>query len=141
MRYQVQAHSPLEERGAGSMSRRHIPVRGHEDSAHHRAARECVHTSSARMLNFRVPNDHHVATSPQKTPVLADQCVYAHPRAALQNSGEVQSFSRAHSSDTFPPKDLNKSYVALPSFVCTVDNRQYWTWCQTYYLFGDTAVG
>src|SRR2546426_227898 len=26
-----------------------------------------------------------------------------------------------------------------PGLVCAVDNRQYWTWCQTYHLFGDTA--
>jgi hypothetical protein len=73
----------------------HIPVRGHENSAHHREVRACVYTSSARMLNFQAPNGHHVATSPQKTPVLADQCVYAHPRAALPNSREVHSFSQS----------------------------------------------
>src|SRR5215475_3356318 len=34
---------------------------------------------------------------------------------------------------------MNKSHLALPGLVCTVDYRQYWTWCQTYHLFGDTA--
>src|SRR5262249_23085166 len=45
----------------------------------------------------------------------------------------------AHSSGARHPKDLNKCNLALPGLVCTVDNRQYWTRCQTYHLVGDAA--